>query len=320
MSKYYFVGDIHLHDVNPRSRIDNYPQALLDKLKDVFNKASLNNIKAIFFLGDIFHKPSGLSTRYLNNVIETFQQSPCPCYTIIGNHDIPFNRVEDVDNTSLGILFKSKALQHLNKYDVAPGISIFGYDYNTDITYIEKPSDCKLGICLSHSYGEDVAFGDPEGKAEYFKWSKPNNNPFDVYILGHDHSSHDLIKVYDGKSWVARFGALARVTSASSDTQREINILEIDFNEENCTFNINNVKINYTPAVECFSQQSLDKPLNKNIDLSGSLEDVLSGLNFSIQSNIFDVIDSMDLDPKIIEILETYLRNNFITRKTDSSV
>lgn len=317
MSKYYFVGDLHLHDVNPRSRIDNYPIALLDKLKNIFHNAKINDIKAIFFLGDIFHKPSGLSTRYLNSVIETFQQSPCPCYTIIGNHDIPFNRVEDVDNTSLGILFKSKALMHLDRYDVTSDISIFGYDYNTDISYIEKPSNCKLGICLSHSYGEDVSFGDAEGKAEYFKWSKPNNNPFDLYVLGHDHSDHNLMKIYDGRSWLARFGALTRITSATSDTQREISILEVDFNEEECLFETKGVSVKYTPAIECFSQQSLDKPMNRNIDLSGSLEDVLAGLNFSIQSNIFDVIDSMDLDPKIIDILETYLRNNFITRKQD---
>lgn len=317
MSKYYFVGDLHLHDVNPRSRIDNYPIALLNKLKNIFHNAKINDIKAIFFLGDIFHKPSGLSTRYLNSVIETFQQSPCPCYTIIGNHDIPFNRVEDVDNTSLGILFKSKALMHLDRYDVTSDISIFGYDYNTDISYIEKPSNCKLGICLSHSYGEDVSFGDAEGKAEYFKWSKPNNNPFDLYVLGHDHSDHNLMKIYDGRSWLARFGALTRITSATSDTQREISILEVDFNEEECLFETKGVSVKYTPAIECFSQQSLDKPMNRNIDLSGSLEDVLAGLNFSIQSNIFDVIDSMDLDPKIIDILETYLRNNFITRKQD---
>lgn len=317
MGKYYFVGDLHLHDVNPRSRIDNYSQAILDKLKDVFNKAKENDIKAIFFLGDIFHKPSGLSTRYLNNVIDTFQQSPCPCYTIIGNHDIPFNRVEDVDNTSLGILLKAKVLKHLDKYEVAPGITIFGYDYNTDISFIEKPADCKLGICLSHSYGEDVSFGDSEGKAEYFKWSKPNERPFDLYVLGHDHSNHDLIRIYDNRSWLARFGALSRVTSATSDTQRDITILEVDIDESNYDFDTQGVRIDFTPAIECFSQQSLDKPLNRSVDLSGSLEDVLSGLNFSIQSNIFDVIDSMDLDPKIVEILETYLKNNFITRKGD---
>lgn len=318
MNKYYFVGDLHLHDVNPRSRIDNYSQAILDKLIDVFNKAKENDIKAIFFLGDIFHKPSGLSTRYINNVIGTFQQSPCPCYTIIGNHDIPFNRVEDVDNTSLGILFKAKVLKHLNEYEIAPGIKVFGYDYNTDITYIEKPTDCRLGICLSHSYGEDVSFGDAEGKAEYFKWSKPNNNPFDVYVLGHDHSFHETMDIYTN-SILFRFGALSRVTSAVSDIQREITILELDINESDYTFNFNNVKINYTPAIECFSQQSLDKPLNKQADLSGSLEEVLSELNFSIQSNIFDIIDSMNLDPKIVETLETYLKNNFITRNGDNN-
>lgn len=316
MSKYYFVGDLHLHDVNPRSRIDNYSVALLDKLKDIFIKAQANDVKAIFFLGDIFHKPSGLSTRYLNNVISTFQLSPCPCYTIIGNHDIPFNRVEDVDNTSLGILFKSKALLHLDQYKINDNIVIYGYDYNTDISYIEKPDNVKLGICLSHSYGEDVSFGN-EDRAEYFKWSKANSSPFDIYVLGHDHSAYDAKTLYESNSILFRLGALARVTSANSDAYREIKILELGINEDECTYNSKAVDVNYLPTVECFSQQSLDKQSGRvdRIDYNSSLEDILSNLNFSIQSSIFDIIDEMALDTDILQTLENYLKANFIERK-----
>lgn len=313
MKNFYFVGDLHLNDVNPRSRIDDYSIAILDKLTYIFNLAKENNIEAIFFLGDIFHKPSGLSTKYLNKVISTFQLAPCPCYSIIGNHDIPFNKIDEVDNTSLGILFKSRALVHLDNYPITPNISIFGFDYNTDISYITKPSTCSLGICISHSYGEDVSFGDNE-KAEYFKWSKPNESPFDVYILGHDHSYHSSKKIYNN-SYLYRVGALSRVTSASSDVQRDIKILEVNIDTQNISYDIKEVNIPYTPSLECFSQQSLNKISTHNSSLDGSLEDILSNLNFNIQSSIFDIIDEMNLDSKIVELLETYLKNNFITRK-----
>lgn len=314
MKKYYFIGDLHLHDVNPRSRIDDYSTAILDKLSYIFKQAKSNSIEAIFFLGDIFHKPSGLSTKYLNKVISTFQQASCPCYTIIGNHDVPFNRIEDVDNTSLGVLFKAQALLPLanNPYYINDSIAIFGYDYNTDISTIERPNGITYGICLSHSYGEDVSFGQSD-KAEYFKWSLPNERPFDIYILGHDHSYYETKTIYKDSELV-RLGALSRVTSATSDTQRDISILELDINPDldYCTKEI--IKIPHTSSNECFSQQSLDKPLNK-VNLDGTLEDILANLDFSIQSSIFDVIDSMELEPEIINIIETYLQNNFITRK-----
>ena len=315
MHSFYFIGDLHINDINPRSRIDDFSSTILNKLEEVFEKARANNIEAIFFLGDIFHKPSGLSTKYINKVIETFQKSPCDCYTIIGNHDIPFNKINEVDNTSLGILFKSKALIHLDEYKVLGNNKVLaavkGFDYNNDISGIDKENDYP-SICLSHSYGEDVSFGVVD-KPEYFKWSTECKKPYDYYILGHDHSYHPNKKIYDN-SIIYRLGALSRITSTPSDTERKIQILELTVTEEELKFEP--VEIQYIKSEECFSSQSLNKTtVIKDIDFNESLEDILENLNFSVQSSIFDIIDSMDLDDDIIQTLETYLKNNFIVRK-----
>lgn len=310
---YYFVGDLHLTDVNPKSRIDDYPLSILDKLSSIFDKARDENVQAIFFLGDVFHKPSGLSTRYLNRVIEAFQKSPCPCYTIIGNHDIPYNRVEDVENTSLGILFKSKALLHLDRYEIKPGVAIYGYDYGTDISQIEKESS-ETAICLSHSYGEDVSFGD-SSKPEFFRWSDLNLSPFDFYILGHDHSYHEPKTVFLN-STLYRVGALSRQTSAVSDTKRVPKILKMVV-EDGISFE--EVEVEHLPAEQCFNTHALNKDSKVDtIDFNSSLEEVLSNLNFSITGSIFDIIDQMDLDKDILETIEEYLRSRFIVRKIDN--
>ena len=315
MHSFYFIGDLHINDINPRSRIDDFSSTILNKLEEVFEKARSNNIEAIFFLGDIFHKPSGLSTKYINKVIETFQKSPCDCYTIIGNHDIPFNKINEVDNTSLGILFKSKALIHLDEYKVLGNnkvlVAVKGFDYNNDISGIDKENDYP-SICLSHSYGEDVSFGVVD-KPEYFKWSTECKKPYDYYILGHDHSYHPNKKIYDN-SIIYRLGALSRITSTPSDTERKIQILELTVTEEELKFEP--VEIQYIKSEECFSSQSLNKTtVIKDIDFNESLEDILENLNFSVQSSIFDIIDSMELGDDIIQTLETYLKNNFIVRK-----
>lgn len=309
---YYFVGDLHLTDVNPKSRIDDYPSSILNKLTSIFTKAREEDVKAIFFLGDVFHKPGGLSTRYLNRVIEVFQKSPCPCYTIIGNHDIPYNRLEDVDNTSLGILFKSKALLHLDKYDINDKIGVYGYDYGIDISQLEKP-DKDVAICLSHSYGEDVSFGSSD-KPEFFKWSSLNLNPFNYYVLGHDHSYHKPMTVFLD-STLYRVGALSRQTSAVTDTKRIPKILRMVVDGDRVLFE--EIEVEHLPAEQCFNTHALNKD-NKvdTIDFSSSLEEVLSNLNFSITGSIFDIIDQMDLDKDVLDVLEEYLRNKFIVRKS----
>lgn len=316
MKRFYFVGDLHINDTNPRSRIDDFSTSILNKLEDVFSKAGIYNVEAIFFLGDIFHKPSGLSTRYMNKVIETFQKSPCPCYSIVGNHDIPFNRVDEVDNTSLGILFKSGALIHIDDpYYIKDSFNnikaiIKGFDYNIDISNIEKDSD-EPSICLAHSYGEDVSFGVVD-KPEYLRWSEDNKRPFDYYILGHDHSYHPDKKIFDN-SILYRLGALSRITSASSDTERKIQILELIVDED---LKFSPVEIQYIKSEECFNSQSLNKTtVIKDVDFNESLESVLENLNFNIQSSIYDILDEMELDADIVQTIEGYLKSNFIVRK-----
>ena len=44
MHSFYFIGDLHINDINPRSRIDDFSSTILNKLEEVFEKARANNI------------------------------------------------------------------------------------------------------------------------------------------------------------------------------------------------------------------------------------------------------------------------------------
>ena len=323
MLKLYFVGDLHLHDVSPSSRIDDYSQAILDKLSQVFEKAKVNNIDAIIFEGDVFHKPSGISVRYLNKVIDVFKTAPCDCYSIIGNHDVQYGRIDDIGGTSLGVLFKAGLLKPLfsgvSSVSFMNGkVLVEGFNYGEDIsTVCPCSNDALLRICVSHSYGEDISFGASDS-SEYFKFNsmKPDV-PFDVYILGHDHSYHDTIDLYGGVSKLYRLGALSRATSSVTDTSREVQILELDINEDGSYIPIP-VHIDVEPAEACFSSLALDKDMMSKRDrelINKSLEEVLANLDFSVKSSIFDILDSMKVSDEVKRTVERYLSNAFIVRK-----
>lgn len=323
MLKLYFVGDLHLHDVSPSSRIDDYSQAILDKLSQVFSLAKENNVDAVIFEGDIFHKPSGISVRYLNKVIDVFKEAPCPCYSVIGNHDVQYGRIDDVGGTSLGVLFKAGLLKPF--FGGATSLSFMngnvvveGFNYGEDISSV-SPSDpdAKLNICVSHSYGEDVSFGAAD-TPEYFKFNSVTpDRPFDIYVLGHDHSYHDAIGLYNNQSYLYRLGALSRATSSVTDTSRDVQVLELDIQEDG-SYTPYYIPIHVEPAENCFSALALDKDMMSKRDrelINKSLEEVLANLDFSVKSSIFDILDSMNLDDNVKSTVERYLNNAFIVRK-----
>lgn len=323
MLKLFFVGDLHLHDVSPSSRIDDYSQAILDKLSQVFDKARELGVNGIFFEGDIFHKPSGISIRYLNRVLDVFKTAPCTCYTVIGNHDIQYGRVDDVWGTSLGVLVKSGVMKLLSHGEAALwftdyNVCIEGFNYGEDIS-LQCPCNDKanLTICVSHSYGEDVAFGASDAP-EYFKFnSSVPLVPFDVYVLGHDHSYHDTTDLYDGKSKLYRLGALSRATSSITDTGRDVSVLLLSIDEDG-VYTPEQIHIDVKPAEECFSTLALDKDIMSKRDrelINKSLEEVLANLDFSVKSSIYDILDAMDLEDEVRERIEKYLTSAFIVRK-----
>lgn len=63
MAKIGFVGDPHLSDVAPLSRIDNYTEAILNKLIYICDYANKNNLSSLVLLGDIFHRKNPCTLR-----------------------------------------------------------------------------------------------------------------------------------------------------------------------------------------------------------------------------------------------------------------
>lgn len=72
MSKIYFIPDVHLQEQSPRSRKDNYPSVVLEKLEyivDYVNKAD----GIAVFLGDLFNAVN-MPMIYFYRVVDVFKK------------------------------------------------------------------------------------------------------------------------------------------------------------------------------------------------------------------------------------------------------
>ena len=161
MIEFTFItaNDIHISDLNPRSRKDNFKESVLDKIEQI--RVACNKLKAdaLLIAGDLFNfkAPTKNSHGLVRELIEVFKTFKCPIYMIPGNHDITGNNLESLNSQPLGVLFASETvinLTHkvLDKKGVK--ISLVGIPYTEDLdldtVVIPPKGDCIAQICLMH--------------------------------------------------------------------------------------------------------------------------------------------------------------------------
>lgn len=100
--------------MSPRSRKDNYTEALFRKLKEVVEIAFVNNVHWVVLTGDVFHKkePSRVPYFLTSRLIDLFNHFHCPVFTALGNHDIqatPSNWLSQ----PIGVLVRAGAVNAL---------------------------------------------------------------------------------------------------------------------------------------------------------------------------------------------------------------
>lgn len=307
MSKIIFLCDPHISDVTPSSRRDDYPQAILNKFNEVKKICEEQAIDYVILEGDVFHRPSGISLRWLNLFVDCFKSFPCPLYSIVGNHDIPWERLEEVQNTTLGLLFKTNTIHHLENLRVDDCI-IKGHDYGQQ----ERPATTgAYNICVSHIFYEDTLseFIKPEEKLTK---QQIVDLGYNAYVLGHDHSYHEPLRVEN--AMIYRQGAFSRGSSHTSNRTRDIKALL--FNTQDKSFQ--ELIVPSASAEDIYDPTVLlrdEKTINSQREYAKmTMDEILKNMDFSIGSSIYDIMDKTPMSDEIRNLIETYLNSASVIR------
>lgn len=113
MVKLLWRTDVHLSDVAPQSRKDDWTETVLSKLRQVGHIASKLDVSAVLDGGDFFHvKSPGRNTHDLvRRVADVHKNYPCPVYANVGNHDCVYGDYKFLDQQPLGVLFATGVFQ-----------------------------------------------------------------------------------------------------------------------------------------------------------------------------------------------------------------
>ena len=243
MAKFLVVGDVHYRGTNPRARLDNFQEAISEKLLEVNELAIEHEVDGVLQVGDLFDSP-GVGYSVVAELARILQQSHYPWYTVAGNHDIYGANQESLRRTPLGLLVGLGIVELVSDEIKTPvrllgdrhfvGITGRGYSVDTDgcSEWYSYPSDCKSpdhdttinivhGMLLDKPFGYDI------------KHQVIDNipNPADITIVGHEHTGFGAICRPDGK-WFINPGALCRLSASNTEINRTVQVALLEIKED----------------------------------------------------------------------------------------
>ena len=205
MLKFLFFTDSHFRDDKPRGRIDDIMKSQWDELGEILSICREQDVDAILHGGDFFNikRPSH---KLVVHILDWCRTLNLPIYGTIGNHDISAYNLDTVNNSGLGVLFESGALNRLDQ-EVFEDEKLIIKSVHSELHFqshytIDNKYKDYTKIILSHNYVipmEKVPFE--------FMHPRDVETNADLVLCGHYHVPFDYT---NGKTRWINPGALSR--------------------------------------------------------------------------------------------------------------
>ena len=291
--KIAFCCDIHADSVSPSSRIDNIIDTLDTKLDSILSGCKENHVKYLFFEGDIFNRvqcPHEVVNR-LGRKFMGFIREGIQLFTILGNHDIIRNNLENLEKSPIQTLFEFGVIKHLNlsnRVVINRNVLINPVDY----TEYPVPADkrFKVNILLAHMFYEvnDLI----SSRSHNLKKEDIDRLGYDAVFLGHDHEEYPITK--EGSTYIIRSGSVLRGTSHSYNFKRVPKFVVLDDIYHICPETIRYVEIEHKDYKDIASEYVLNK---KVMASANTMSDMLNSLTSKL------LIDESDTEDRIYSII-----------------
>ena len=302
MANFTFItaSDIHISDTNPRSRIDNFKESILDKISQMAMACNKLGADGFILAGDLYNikNPARNSHRLNQELIAAFQQFNCPVYMIEGNHDLTGNNLESLESQPLGVLFRDKTLIQL-RHEIlekdGAKISLVGVPYtdDPDLEHLDIPpkDDCIAQICAMHIYASPtpgMLFSERIYGYRDFEHLSP-----DIFVFGHYHIDQGITEEND-KCYV-NIGAVSRGTLSEDSINHnpKIGLLKISNDDGEVSVNAQPLKLKVKPVSEVFDMEKKKEEQEEKKEIEAFVEKLVSD-----SSNVMD-----DKDGKIEDII-----------------
>lgn len=286
--KFLIIGDVHFRGVNPRSRLDNYMEAIINKIYEVYELAREHSVEAIICPGDLLDSP-GAMWGTVAELASILQQAPCPFLCIHGNHDVWAGNAGSKHRTPYGFLARLGIIKDISDEPFECGlcgkeivVSGHGFNIETD-TELGKGQFMPPGramqttegiinaddfsIHVVHSMLMDYA---PGFDMRHTLISQVETTA-KVIISGHEHIGFGIKRRDDGALFINP-GALCRLSAHAAEIERKVSVALLTINSiDNYSSEIIPLK-SALPGHEVLSRQHLENEAEREGRLNKFLE------------------------------------------------
>ena len=260
--KLVYVTDTHFTMRTPRSRRDDYPQAILRKFAEVLELARSVEADAVIHGGDLFDTPR-VSPRLVGEIAAMLRAFPIPFYCVLGNHDTFGQNPDTWPQTELGILVRAGLVRLLDRehpITQESGILIAGQPYRPGID--PDPQAYALdadGLRILAAHGMLVKDAPPD--IVYTPLDEvpgPNEGGPHVILVGHFHPG--FVETTRNQTLVINPGALARTDAGLDNLNRQVQVAVLTVNpgaKRPVRYELVRVR-SAAPAAEILTREHLD--------------------------------------------------------------
>lgn len=309
--------DVHIADVAPQSRTDDWAQTILGKLGQVGNIARQVKACAVLDGGDFFHfkSPSRNSHELISKVAHVHSEYPCPVYGNIGNHDLKYGSLEFLAESPLAVLFESGVFKRLYDQHEAVfcqngvtvrvvGIPYHGTKYDRNrFTSITKGDEDYLVVmvhCLASQAGGMMFEAE-----DIIGYQELVNLDPDVWCFGHWHKDQGITEIARGK-WVVNTGSMSRGSISQDDLTRKPSCVVLRFSPENVTFE--QVALVVDPPEEVFNLAGRARAEARETTMADVVDRIKGKLNMREEGSVLDLVrDALQIPAPIRERAAHYL-------------
>lgn len=304
------MGDIHISDINPRSRKDNFKETILGKIEQLLQLSIKLKVDAVEVTGDIFNIkiPTKNSHDLTRELITLFKRFKCPVYAIPGNHDLTADDLDTLSEQPISVLFASGAIKNLSHEVITKKglkVSLVGIPFTKnigDLTNLKIPpkDDAAAQICLMHIYAS------PNGgklfKERLYGYDELAALGSDAFVLGHYHVNQG-IQWLDKKCFV-NLGSISRGTLAEESIEHkpEFGHIKITGGEGlETVITAEAIPVIIKPAEEVFDLQKRGTEKKENADIQKFVEHLVTEATTDDKEKltIEDHMGKMDVEKEV---------------------
>jgi exonuclease SbcC len=346
--KILHITDSHGTVKSPESRTDVYYLSFLKKMYELKYVIQQHDIKLIIHTGDLFHS-ARVSDKFTGQLAEIIKSYGIPMYVVPGNHDIEGYTINTLDQTKLGLLYKTGVVKELDRsknpiqlkhQKENLNISIVGQEYYKDIDTGDMSDfemrnnnpNANFNILAIHGY----LCNSPQHPDIKCTQCKNVVTDADVILAGHFHESFE----YHGADFsVYNPGSMMRVeqTAYNKTHLPQYGILEITNNngivqhtytmhpfkvaepsEKVFDYTLKSQKKKTLITLENFKNSIANTNFNSN--LNTSIENIINNVagNLSVTQDIIDKTidiyhDALNNSPDKLEVQQGYIAD--VSRK-----